>query len=644
MPAPVSTTAPAFPASQFSGRSVVSAGRVDVGIAREQHRRRRLWVLAVVLAIPTAYLFWRLADGRPFNVFAVPKVDWVVITPILFFVALIGFAVVYYAVSGRSPHVVYRPEQIDVRLADVVGIDAVREEVIRSLNLFLAHKTYAAETGGRPRRGLLFEGPPGTGKTYTAKAVAAEAGVPFLFATATSFQSSFYGATARKIRAFFKQLRAVAQREGGAIGFIDEFDAIAGRRGGMEFTALPQELNGCQGMTVFPATYASATRLPALQRNDFGTSDMTGPVVNELLVQMQSFDQPTGLQKLIGTLADKINLFLPPHRQLPKPRITPANIMLIASTNRADGLDPALLRPGRFDRKLAFELPDRASRRALVDHFLLRKSHNAELDAGEQRDILAGLTQGYSPAMIEGLFDEALVNAVARGDRAMNWLDVEQARLTEEIGLGQPVGYTPHEKRLIATHEAGHATLAWLVAPERRLEVLSIIKRKDALGMLAHGDKADVFTRSRSEMLALIQIAMAGQCAESVFFGDISTGPAGDLLYATNVAAQMVGAAGMTGSLVSYAAIQSSAFNDNNLVGRVLADSRGRDAVEALLQEQKAVAKRLIEEHRHLVEALRDALLDRHELVGPEITDILEAAAIGPVTIDLRDAADTLPR
>ncbi|MDP9241033.1 MAG: AAA family ATPase [Actinomycetota bacterium] len=637
---PVQTAAPPAETERFLGHSVVSAGGVDVGIAREHLRRRRLWILAAVLAVPTAFLLWRLYDGRPFNVFAVPTIDWVVVTPILFFVALIVFMVVYYAVSGRSPHVIYRPEQLDVRLADVVGIDAVREEVIRSLNLFLAHKTFAAETGGRVRRGLLFEGPPGTGKTYIAKAVAAEAGVPFLFATATSFQSSFYGATARKIRSYFKTLRAVAQREGGAIGFIDEFDAIAGRRGGMEFSALPSILAGCGGMSTMPATY----RLPALQRNEFGTSDMTGPVVNELLVQLQSFDQPTGLQKMIGTMVDKVNLFLPPHRQLPKPRITPANIMLIASTNRADGLDPALLRPGRFDRKLAFELPDRAGRRALVDHFLTRKSHAPEMDAAEQRDILAGLTQGYSPAMIEGLFDEALVNAVARGDKAMNWLDIEQARLTEEIGLGQPVGYTAHEKRLIATHESGHATVAWLVAPERRLEVLSIIKRKDALGMLAHGDKDDVFTRSRSEMLALIQIAMAGQCAEAVFFGDISTGPGGDLLYATNVAAQMVGACGMSGSLVSYAAIQTSAFNDNNLVGRVLADGRGRDAVEALLQEQKAVAKRLIESNRHLVEALRDALLDRHELVGPEITDILAAAATRPATIDLRDPAATLPK
>jgi ATP-dependent Zn protease len=122
---------------------------------------------------------------------------------------------------------------------------------------------------------------------------------------------------------------------------------------------------------------------------------------------------------------------------------------------------------------------------------------------------------------------------------------------------------------------------------------------------------------------------MGGQCAEEIFFGDVSTGPGGDLLYATNCAAEMVGAHGMDESLLSYAAIQNSSFSDTNIVGRVLADDRGRDAVEALLQEQKRAVKQLLVDNRHLVEALRDALLERHELVGTEITDVLERAAGG---------------
>jgi len=225
----------------------------------------------------------------------------------------------------------------------------------------------------------------------------------------------------------------------------------------------------------------------------------------------------------------------------------------------------------------------------------------------------------------------------------MSWADVDKARLVEEVGLGQPVAYTDYEKRLIATHEAGHATVAWLVAPQRRLEVLTIIKRRQALGMLAHGDREEVYTRSRTEMTGLIQIAMGGQVSEELFFGDVSTGPGGDLLYATNVAAEMTGSCGMGDTLVSYAAIQNSAFSDTNIVGRVLADPDGRARVEDLLQRQKVVVRGLLESNQHLVAALRDALLERHELIGREITDVLEAAASGSEarlsggpTIDLR--------
>ncbi|HWG92947.1 MAG TPA: AAA family ATPase, partial [Mycobacteriales bacterium] len=333
---------------------------------------------------------------------------------------------------------------------------------------------------------------------------------------------------------------------------------------------------------------------------------------------------------------------LPAHRQLQRPQHVPTNILLIAATNRADGLDPALLRPGRFDRRLTFDLPGKSGRRALIDHFLAKKAHEPELDADDVRDSLAGITQGYTPVMIEHLLDEALVSAVRRGERTMTWSDVEKARLSEEVGMGQPVGYTEHEKRLIATHEAGHATAAWLTAPERRLEVLTIVKRRSALGLLAHGDREEVYTRSRKEMRALVQIALAGQCAEEIFFDDVSTGPGGDLLYATNAAAEMVGAHGMEDTLLSFAAIQNSSFSDTNIVGRVLADDRGRDAVEQLLQANKTRVKALLQENKHLVEALRDALLEREELIGAEITDVLEAAAAaGPRTvIDLTEHAE----
>jgi cell division protease FtsH len=608
----------------------------DVGRARERARQRRLARLLVVLAPVAAWLWWRVLTGDPVGPPTAPAVDPFLVIVAVFFVVLLVVLLGSNVAAGRSPHVTFRPEQIDVRLADVKGLDAVTEDVVRSIDLFLAGATFRQQMGGRPRRGLLFEGPPGTGKTHLAKAMAAEAGVPFLFVSATSFQSMYYGATARKIRSYFKALRRAARTEGGAIGFIEEIDAIATARGGMPARAAAAPVQGvarCGGLEGLPGTGPQAAGPPATApaggpgsvRSASVTSEGVGGVVNELLVQMQSFDQPTGGQRARAAVVDALNLLLPVGRQLRRPRPRPVEILLVAATNRADDLDPALLRPGRFDRRLTFGLPDKAARRELVDHFLSRKSHTAELDAGERRDALAGVTQGYSPVMVEHLLDEALVNAVRRGSTQMTWRDVERARLVVEVGLGSPVGYTPHEKRLIATHEAGHAVVAWLVAPRRRLEVLTIVRRGDALGLLAHGDADDVYTRSRAELLALVQIAFGGQVAEELFFGDVSTGPGGDLQYATGVAAQMVGAAGMAGTLVSYAAGTGS----GDLTARVLADTDGRAMVERLLRDQQHEVRRLLADHRHLVAALRDALLERHELVGSEITDVLRSAAAG---------------
>lgn len=605
----------------------------DVGRARERARQRRLLVFVAVAGPLLAYWWFRYLTGDPLTWPQLPVIDPLYFMSGLFFLVLIVALLGTTVVAGRSPHLVVRPEQIDVRMDDVKGLAPVKEDVLRSLDLFLAARTFRREMGGTPRRGLLFEGSPGTGKTHMAKAMAAEAGVPFLFVSGTSFQSMYYGATARKIRSYFKALRKAARKEGGAIGFIEEIDAIATVRGGMSASAAPplpasHSVTCCGGLEGLPSSTSAASVShaagPVVHRGV--TSEGVGGVVNELLVQMQSFDQPTGWEKLLGKGVDAVNLLLPQGRQLPRPRTEPLDVLLIAATNRADNLDPALLRPGRFDRRLTFELPDKAGRRELVDHFLARKAHDPELDDPERRDALAGITQGHSPVMIEHLMDEALVNAVRRDATAMSWKDLERARLVVGVGLGQPVGYTLHEQRLIATHEAGHAVTAYLEAPHRRLEVLSIIKRASALGLLAHGDADDVYTRSKAELTALIRIAFGGQVAEELFFGDVSTGPSSDLQYATTVGAQMIGAAGMGDSLVSLAAVQGSAFSSENLVGRVVGDGRAREELEALMHEQKAHVRTLLDGKRHLVEALRDALLEHHELIGHEITDVLRAA------------------
>jgi ATP-dependent Zn protease len=623
-----------------TGESVLAMRDADVGRSREVLRlgrwRRLLGWVAVAVWL---YTLRRLAMDPGDSFLPLPHVDPVTASIVVFFAAMLAVVVGQSVVTGRSPHVVFRPDQLDTRLADVVGIDPVKEEVVRTLNLFLAHKTFEEGMGGRPRRGILFEGPPGTGKTHLARAMAAEAGVPFLFASGTSFQTVWQGQSSKKIRSYFKALRKAARKEGGAIGFIEELDVVAAARSGVSTAMTPLAVAGCSGTTCLPTLSSAATVV-----NAFVGGGDTSSIVNELLVQMQSFDSPTGAQRLRGWLVDRVNLLLPLSRQLKRPEVRPANVLIIAATNRASSLDPALLRPGRFDRRLAFELPAKSGRRALVDHFMTSRAHAPELDDDVRRDALAAITTGFTPAMLQNLCDEALVNAVRRGDTEMTWEDLERARLSTQVGVGQPVEYTEHERRLIATHEAGHATLAWLTAPQRRLEILTIIKRQGALGLLAHGDREDVYTRSRAEMQALIQIAFGGQCAEEIFFGDVSTGPGGDLLYATNAAAEMVGAHGMDDTLISFLAVQNSALSDTNIVGRVLADPEGRAAVEALLVRQKSRAKALLEQHTHLVEALRDALLEHEELIGDEITDVLEAAQAGRKdelqVIDLREPSE----
>src|SRR4051794_576448 len=308
-------TVPATAAGALGAPGLIAARTTDVGRTRERRRRERLLTVALVLGAPAAFLWFRLLSGDPFNVFALPHIDPLLLFAAIVPVAIVGAVVVPPMAMGRSPHVTYQPEQIDVRLADVVGVEQVKEEVVRSLNLFLAHKTFASQMGGRPRRGLLFEGAPGTGKTLLAKAMAAEADVPFLFVSATAFQSMFYGATARKIRSYFKVLRKTAERYGGAIGFMGEIAASAGARGGMGragFTALPMTnaSTGLAGGSSFccsgPQVAPSVTPATVVNPNNV-VSEGAGGVVNELLVQMQSFDMPTGLQKVTGSVIEWIN-------------------------------------------------------------------------------------------------------------------------------------------------------------------------------------------------------------------------------------------------------------------------------------------------------------------------------------------------
>ncbi len=588
------------------GSGLTLGGDVNgtVAVNREHQRLRRLRKLAAVLAMVAVWMWWRIANGEtPWPAFPQLSDEALFWLPGILIIGMLAVVLIAPMLgNSRSPHVMFRSEQIETTFADVKGLGRVLDEVGHTMRVLLDHETLKNVMGGSPRRGVLFEGPPGTGKTHVAKAMAKEAGVPFLFVSATAFQSMWFGMTARKIRAFFRALRKAARREGGAIGFIEEIDAI--------------------GMSRSHSNNTTPTGASMVERS---MSSGTGGMVNELLIQMQSFDEPTFRMKVVGRLQDVVNQFLPEHRRFAKQPAPYANVLLIAATNRADALDAALLRPGRFDRSLHFGLPGLSGRRELIDHFLGRKAHEAELDSDRVRAELASATLGYSPASLERLFDEALLLALRAERSRLSTEDVHIARLEIEVGLPEPVDYPADEERTIAVHEAGHATMAHLVGKGRRLEMLSIIKRKEALGFLAHRLIDERHTQRRSELIALIQISLGGMVAEELFFGESGTGPAGDLSSATQIAAEMVGSLGLGGSLVSFRALDGGLLG-GNLVSKVLADPPSRTAVEKILADNKGEVGRLLAQNRHIVAALCDALLTRHELIGDEILEVIRVA------------------
>jgi ATP-dependent Zn protease len=335
-----------------------------------------------------------------------------------------------------------------------------------------------------------------------------------------------------------------------------------------------------------------------------------------------------------------VNRYLPSHRQFKTAASPYANILLIGATNRADSLDPALLRPGRFDRVLHFGLPGRQDRTELIEYFLDRKAHTPELESADVIDDLAAMTMGYTPASLERLFDEALLQALRDGRGQLTRDDVRQAQLEVEIGLPNPVDYSPEERLTIATHEAGHAAMAYLVGAGRKLELLSIVKRRDSLGLLSHREEEERFTQRATEMKAMLKISFGGMVAEEIFFGESGTGPAGDLSAATKLAVDMVGSYGLGDTPVSFRAADSGALG-GDFVAQVLADPKARKAVDRILGDAKHDTTRILSDHRYLVEALCSALLEREELVGIEIINVIrdaeeQALAGNKALVDLR--------
>ncbi len=571
---------------KLSSGQMLQGNEVDATANRERMRQRRLKRTLLLLVPILTWLVYRLVTNNQIR-FGMP--GWLSGNPeiviALGMILILGTVIfIPFLTAGKSPHTLLRPADSNVRLDDVVGADQTKREAIDSMNLFLASETFEREMGGNARRGVLFEGLPGTGKTHLAKAMAAEAGVPFLFVSASEFQSMYYGQTNKKIRSFFKALRKAARDEGGAIGYIEEFDAIGGARSGMNTGSMREGIVG---------------------------------VVNELLVQMQSFDLPTGSQKFKAWWIDWINGFLPDARRKPRPKRTAANVLIVASTNRAADLDPALMRPGRFDRVITFNLPARNDRVAIAEYYLGKKNHVDEVTA----PLIADVTAGYTPVRIEKLLDEALIIALRHRRTSMQVSDVLEAQLVTEVGIAQEMGYHPDERRRIAIHEAGHALTA--VLTRRDVKVASILRRSSALGLVAHGDSEERFLKTPSDARDLIAVALAGRAAEEQEYGEASSGISSDLAAATTIASQLVGQLGNGPGLLSLEA--ASMPTAANLVAKVLSDEPSREAAEALMSEGAERAAWMVHTYRDALYEIADGLCASDELDGDTVKSIVQS-------------------
>jgi cell division protease FtsH len=508
----------------------------------------------------------------------------------LFFVLIIQFVGMFWFLSRGTYYTVY-PNEYEHTFDDVRGQPAAVRSTKEVLRLFQGFKDFR-QMGGYPPHGILFEGPPGTGKTLMAKAIAGHAQVPIMIADGGRFISTFIGIGNIKVRRMFSRARAMSDKYGGAVIFIDELDALGGSRGGVSQRFSPKE--GDQATRGF------------IVGAGMGGGGMG--VVNELLVGLDGFVQPKGIWRHFRRLF-----------RLGKPRIPQYNILIIGATNRAAALDEALLRPGRFDRKIHVGLPDAEGRQDIARYYLAKVRHEP-IDTMK----LARMSKGYSPAMIKNVINEALIFALQDGRDALRWDDLWNAKLVEEIGLKQPVNYTPHEKETVATHEAAHAVASYaLERGELQIQVITIQKRvSGALGLVHYQEVEDKELSTQREYIARIQTSLAGMVAEQIAYGQSSDGATGDLANATRTAAEYVGIRGMGKSLVSVAA-QRPTDDTPTIINMVLNDRDLRLEVDQILHDCRNQVEGLLRSKWAVVEGVRDALLEREELIGDEIEELM---------------------
>src|SRR5713226_5611760 len=484
------------------------------------------------------------------------------------FFMVFQFAVLFWFLARGRVYWI-EPGESGIYFKDYKGNPEVLEVSTRVVTLVRGVKGFK-EMGGEVSRGLLLVGPPGTGKSYLAQAISAEAGVPFCYASAPSFQHMFFGVGNLRVMGLYRKARKKAQKYGACILFIDEIDALGAARGGA---------GGGMGM------------MGGMMGGGSG-------MLNELLLQMDPPNIETGA---IKKFLRKIGLRRGKAVQPP--------VLTIGATNLPEVLDPALLRPGRFDRQIRIDKPSFDGRKEIIEYYLDKVKHVPDMPI----DKMGNDTIDYTPVAIKYVINEAVVNAHFEGKDRMDYKDFTRAREYHEWGLRQPIlSMSQEEKRRIAYHETGHAYAQIKLQPKERLSKVTIIRHGSALGLSASKPLEEQYLKTKEELLADIQISLGSKAAERLFLGTETTGMGGDLPAATRMAGYFLGMCGMGGSLYAPMAF-----------GQWQPDGELKHQIEVLLDEQYKKVKVLLEANRESVTAIAEALLIREELDGDEVLEIV---------------------
>jgi cell division protease FtsH len=479
----------------------------------------------------------------------------------ILFLLLFGF-VMYRALKSMpktKPAEIKPKGKMETRWDDVAGVDDAKKELQEVVDFLKDPETFQ-KLGAKVPAGVILHGPPGTGKTMLAKAVAAESGAAFYSQSASSFVEMFAGLGAARIRRLFRE----ARKHEPAIVFIDELDAVGARRGSDNNSEREQTLN-------------------------------------QLLVEMDGFGS-----------SDRV--------------------VVMAASNLLEKLDPALLRPGRFDRQVFVSPPDMAGRRKILDVH----THNKPLHQDIDLDGIAAQTSGLSGAELANLCNEAAIFAGRRSATVVETRDFEDALERVVAGVQSNTTLNERERQIVAYHEAGHALCRELLVSGERTHKISIVPRGTALGYVMNLPDEDSYLKTREQLVDQMTILLGGRVAEAIVFGAVTTGAANDLQRVAEITHAMVHDYGMGTATASVRAV-----TDADIVSDLTRRIRDEEQQELAFEAQRA-AYELITAHRPLLEELAQALLARETLDRREIDTIMQGTA--PVTRPaLRAAPQAVP-